>query len=151
VIGTKWVFKNNNGEDGEIVRNKARLVAQGFSQQGLNFGETFRSLCRIQGTQTLLDECEKCFPKWCHTGGGLCWTAPRFREPHRVYKLSKTLYGLKQAPRAWYARLKMFLLKHWYIMGSVDNILFTLKLGTDFLFRWLFSHSCVQILGNDGE
>jgi hypothetical protein len=32
VIGTKWVFKNKQGEDGEIVRNKARLVAQDFSQ-----------------------------------------------------------------------------------------------------------------------
>jgi hypothetical protein len=32
VIGTKWVFKNKQGEDGEIVRNKAHLVAQGFSQ-----------------------------------------------------------------------------------------------------------------------
>jgi hypothetical protein len=31
VIGTKWVFKNKQGEDGEIVRNKARFVAQGFS------------------------------------------------------------------------------------------------------------------------
>jgi hypothetical protein len=31
VIGTKWGFKNKQGEDGEIVRNKARLVAQGFS------------------------------------------------------------------------------------------------------------------------
>jgi hypothetical protein len=31
IIGTKWVFKNQQGEDGEIVRNKARLVAQGVS------------------------------------------------------------------------------------------------------------------------
>jgi GTP1/Obg family GTP-binding protein len=31
VIGTKWVFKNKPGEDGEVVRNKARLVAQGYS------------------------------------------------------------------------------------------------------------------------
>jgi hypothetical protein len=39
VIGTKWVFKNKKGEDGEVVRNKARLVAQGYSQvEGLNFG-----------------------------------------------------------------------------------------------------------------
>jgi hypothetical protein len=29
VIGTKWIFKNKQGEDGEVVRNKARLVAQG--------------------------------------------------------------------------------------------------------------------------
>jgi hypothetical protein len=39
VIGTKWVFKNKQGEDGEVVRNKARLVAQGYSQvEGLDFG-----------------------------------------------------------------------------------------------------------------
>jgi hypothetical protein len=39
VIGTKWVFKNKQGEDRKIVRNKAHLVAQGFSQvKGLDFG-----------------------------------------------------------------------------------------------------------------
>jgi hypothetical protein len=38
VIGTKWVFKNKQWEDGEILRNKARLIAQGFSQvEGLDF------------------------------------------------------------------------------------------------------------------
>jgi hypothetical protein len=50
-----------------------------------------------------------------------------------VYKLLKALLGLKQAPRAWYARLKMFLLEHGYIMGSVDKTLFTLNHVTDFL------------------
>jgi hypothetical protein len=30
-IGTKWVWKNKKGEKGEVVRNKSRLVAQGFS------------------------------------------------------------------------------------------------------------------------
>jgi hypothetical protein len=50
-----------------------------------------------------------------------------------VYKLSKALYGLKQAPRAWYARLKMFLLEHEYVMGSVDKTPFTHNHGTDFL------------------
>jgi hypothetical protein len=47
-----------------------------------------------------------------------------------VYKLSKALYGLKQASRAWYTRLKMFLLEHRYVMGSVDRTLFTLNHGT---------------------
>jgi hypothetical protein len=50
-----------------------------------------------------------------------------------VFKLSKTLYGLKQVPQAWYARLKTFLLEYWYVMGSVDKTLFTLKCGTNFL------------------
>jgi isopentenyldiphosphate isomerase len=58
-----------------------------------------------------------------------------------MYKLLKALYGLKKAPRAWYARLKTFLLKHEYVMGSVDKIIFTLNPGTDFLL--------VQIYVND--
>jgi hypothetical protein len=33
IIGTKWVFKNKLNEQGEVIRNKARLVAQGYSQQ----------------------------------------------------------------------------------------------------------------------
>jgi hypothetical protein len=85
VIGTKWVFKNKQGEYGEIVRNKARHIAQGFSQvEGLDFGEIFAHvahleairilfcLCHIQGIQTLSDGCEKCFPKWCYSRGSVC-------------------------------------------------------------------------------
>uniref|UniRef100_A0A2N9ETC2 CCHC-type domain-containing protein n=1 Tax=Fagus sylvatica TaxID=28930 RepID=A0A2N9ETC2_FAGSY len=33
VIGTKWVFRNKKDEEGIIVRNKARLVAQGYNQE----------------------------------------------------------------------------------------------------------------------
>jgi hypothetical protein len=55
VIGTKWVFKNKQGEDGEVVRNKARLVAQGFSQvEGLDFGEIFASVARLESIRILL-------------------------------------------------------------------------------------------------
>jgi hypothetical protein len=55
VIGTKWVFKNKQGEDGEVVRNKARLVAQGFSQvEGLDFEETFAPITRLEAIRILL-------------------------------------------------------------------------------------------------
>jgi hypothetical protein len=55
VIGTKWVFKNKHGEDGEIVRNKAHLVTQGFSQvEGLDFGETFTPVARLEAIMILL-------------------------------------------------------------------------------------------------
>jgi hypothetical protein len=55
VIETKWVFKNNQGEDGEVVRNKARLVAQGYSQvEGLDFGETFAPIARLEPIRILL-------------------------------------------------------------------------------------------------
>ena len=42
VIGTKWVFQNKNDEHGVVIRNKTRLVAQGFTQvEGLDFEHTF--------------------------------------------------------------------------------------------------------------
>jgi hypothetical protein len=55
VIGTKWVFKNKQGEDGEVVRHKARLVAQGFNQvEGLDFGKTFALVARLEAIRILL-------------------------------------------------------------------------------------------------
>jgi hypothetical protein len=54
VIGTKWVFKSKYGEDGEVVRNKARLVAQGYSQvEGLDCGETFAPIARLEAIRIL--------------------------------------------------------------------------------------------------
>jgi hypothetical protein len=149
VIGTKWVFKKKQGEDGEIVRNKARLVAQGFSQvKGLDFGETFALVARLEAIRILLAfVASKVFKlhqmdvKSAFLNGVIqeevyVRQPPGFENPkypQRVYKLSKALYGLKPALRAWYARLKTFLLEHGYVMGSVDKTLFTLKCGTDFL------------------
>jgi hypothetical protein len=55
VIGTKWVFKNKQGEDGEVARNKARLVAQGFSQvEGLDIGEIFAPAAHLEAIRVLL-------------------------------------------------------------------------------------------------
>jgi hypothetical protein len=47
IIGTKWVFKNKPNEQGELVRNKARLVAQGYSQKEcIDYTETFAPVAR---------------------------------------------------------------------------------------------------------
>ncbi len=45
IIGTKWVFRNKQDEDGQVVRNKACLVAQGYTQvEGMDYGETYAPL-----------------------------------------------------------------------------------------------------------
>ena len=54
IIGTKCVFRNNLNEQGEVVRNKARLVAQGYSQQeGIDYTETFASVARLEAIMLL--------------------------------------------------------------------------------------------------
>ena len=55
VIGTKWVFLNKQDEHGIVTRNKARLVAQGFTQiEGLDFGETYAPVARLESIWILL-------------------------------------------------------------------------------------------------
>ena len=55
IIGTKWVFRNKLNEQGEVVRNKARLVAQGYSQQeGIDYTKTFAQAARLEAIMLLL-------------------------------------------------------------------------------------------------
>jgi hypothetical protein len=55
VIGTKWVYRNKQDEHGIVVKNKARLVAKGYSQvEGLDYGETFAPLARLEAIRILL-------------------------------------------------------------------------------------------------
>ena len=55
VIGTKWVFNNKQDNHGQVIRNKARLVAQGYSQiQGFDYGETFAPVARLESIRILL-------------------------------------------------------------------------------------------------
>jgi hypothetical protein len=55
MIGTKWAFRNKQYQDGIIVRNKARLVAQGYTQaKGLDFKETYAPVARLEAIRILL-------------------------------------------------------------------------------------------------
>ena len=54
VIGLKWIFKNKTDKEGNIVRNKARLVVKGYSQQeGIDYEETFAPITRLEAVRIL--------------------------------------------------------------------------------------------------
>ncbi|WVZ76059.1 LOW QUALITY PROTEIN: hypothetical protein U9M48_024061 [Paspalum notatum var. saurae] len=148
-ICTKWVFKNKQGENGMVVRNKARLVAQGFCQkEGIDYEETFALIAHLEAIRILLVyaalkgfklqqmDIKSAFLNGIIEEEVYVRQPPGFESAKfldRVFKLRKAVYGLKQAPRAWYARLKSFLLKSGFVMGSVDKTLFLLSRGGDTL------------------
>nr|GEZ43519.1 retrovirus-related Pol polyprotein from transposon TNT 1-94 [Tanacetum cinerariifolium] len=116
VIKTKWIFKNKKDESSLVIRNKARLVAVGYSQQeGIDYDETFAHVSRIEAIRlflayaahkdfivyqmdlktTFLNEILK---EKVYVGQPLGFVRKQY--PDHVYALDKALYGLKQAPRA---------------------------------------------------
>ncbi|GJX17894.1 putative ribonuclease H-like domain-containing protein, partial [Tanacetum coccineum] len=148
-IGTKWVYRNKKDEKGIVVRNKARLVAQGYTQEeDIDYDEVFAHVARIEAIRlffayasfmglivyqmdvksaflygTIKEEVYVCQP-------------PGFEDPQfpdKVYKVEKALYDLHQAPRAWYETLSTYLLENGYIRGTIDKTLFIMKDRGDIL------------------
>nr|GEV23270.1 retrovirus-related Pol polyprotein from transposon TNT 1-94 [Tanacetum cinerariifolium] len=120
------IFKNKKDESSLVIRNKARLVAVGYSQQeGIDYDETFASVTRIEAIRLFLAyAAHKDFTvfqmdeKTAFLNGILkedvyVGQPPGFvstQYPDHVYALDKALYGLKQAPWAWYDVLSQFLI-----------------------------------------
>eukprot|EP00253_Pinus_taeda_P019240 PITA_19240 len=116
VIGTKWIFKNKLNENGEVIRNKARLVCKGYAQQeGIDFEETFAPIARLEAIRMFLALSSfqkfKVFQmdvKSAFLNGDLeeeVYIEQRDgfilgNDQKLVCRLKKALYGLKQAPRA---------------------------------------------------
>ena len=127
IIGTKWVFCNKQDEDGQVIRNKARLVAQGYTQvKGMDYGEAYAPVARLESICILLAYANhhnitlyQMDIKSAFLNGEIeeevyVKQPPGFinpKKPNHVYKLHKALYGLKQAPRAWYKCLTKFLIE----------------------------------------
>ncbi|GKB84613.1 putative ribonuclease H-like domain-containing protein [Tanacetum coccineum] len=142
-IGTKWVYRNKKDERGVVVRNKARLVAQGHRQEeGIDYDEVFAPVARIEAIRIFLAfasymgfivyqmDVKSAFLYGKIDEEVYVSQPPGFidpKYPQKVYKVVKALYGLHQAPRAWYATLSTFLLKNGYRRGTIDKTLFIKK------------------------
>ena len=128
IIGTRWVFLNKLNEDGKIIRNKARLVAQGYNQEeGIDYDETFAPVARLASIRIRIAfalymkiKLYQMDVKCVFLNGYLqeevyVKQLPSFENPNlpnHLFKLNKALYGLKQTPRAWLDRFSSHLLEN---------------------------------------
>ncbi|GJT63668.1 putative ribonuclease H-like domain-containing protein [Tanacetum coccineum] len=148
-IGTKWVFRNKKNERGIVIRNKARLVAQGYTQQeGIDYDEVFAPIVRIEAIRLFLAYASfKDFMVYqMDVKSGFLYgkieeevyvcQPPGFEDldfPDKVYKVEKALYGLHQALRAWYKTLSTYLLDNGFQRGKIDKTLFIKRYKGDIL------------------
>ncbi|GJZ26227.1 putative ribonuclease H-like domain-containing protein [Tanacetum coccineum] len=139
-IGTKWVYRNKKDERGIVIRNKARLVAQGHTQEeGIDYDEVFAPVARIEAIRIFLAyasymgftvyqmDVKSAFLYGQIEEEVYVCQPPGFEDPDhpdKVYKVVKALYGLHQAPRAWYDTLATYLLSNGFQRGQIDQTLF---------------------------
>ncbi|GKC28144.1 putative ribonuclease H-like domain-containing protein [Tanacetum coccineum] len=110
-ISTKWVYKNKKDERGIVIKNKARLVAQGYTQEeGIDYDEVFAPVARIEAIRLFL-------------------AYASFKD----FVVEKALYGLHQAPKAWYETLSTYLLDNGFQKGTIDKTLFIKRDKCDIL------------------
>nr|GEV89703.1 putative ribonuclease H-like domain-containing protein [Tanacetum cinerariifolium] len=140
---TTVVYRNKKDERGIVVTNKARLVAQGYTQEeGIDYDEIFAPVARIEAIMLFLAyasfmgfivyqlDVKSAFLYGTIEEEVYVFQPPSFEDPHfpdKVYKVEKALYGPHQAPRAWYETLSTYLLEKRFRRGIIDKTLFIKK------------------------
>ncbi|GKB35827.1 putative ribonuclease H-like domain-containing protein [Tanacetum coccineum] len=108
-IGTKWVYRNKKDERGIVIRNMARLVAQGYTQEeGIDYDVFFALVARIEAIRLFL--------------------AYASLKDFFVYQMD-----VKSAFLAWYETLSTYLLDNGFQRGTIDKTLFIKKVKGDIL------------------
>ncbi|GJY75235.1 putative ribonuclease H-like domain-containing protein, partial [Tanacetum coccineum] len=131
------------------LRNKARLVAQGYTQEeGIDYDEVFAPVARIEAIRLFLAyasfmgfivyqmDVKSAFLYGTIEEEVYVCQPPGFEDPQfpdKVYKVEKALYGLHQAPRAWYETLSTYLIENGFRRGTIDKTLFIKKDKGDIL------------------
>ncbi|GJT64749.1 putative ribonuclease H-like domain-containing protein [Tanacetum coccineum] len=141
--------RNKKDERGIVIRNKAILVAQGYTQEeGIDYDEVFAYVVRFKAIKLFLAyasfkdfvvyqmDVKSAFLYGKIEEEVYVCQPPGFEDPDfpdRVYKVEKALYGLHQAPRAWYETLSTYLLDNEFQRGKIDKTLFIKRYKGDIL------------------
>ncbi|GJR60784.1 putative ribonuclease H-like domain-containing protein [Tanacetum coccineum] len=129
VIGTKWVYRNKKDKRGIVVRNKARLVTQGYKhEEGINYDEVFASVARIEAIGLFL-----AYASFMNFLVYQMDVKSAFLYGTIEEEVEKALYGLHQSPKAWYETLSTYLLDNGFYRGQIDKILFIKRVKDDIL------------------
>ncbi|GJV20877.1 retrovirus-related pol polyprotein from transposon TNT 1-94 [Tanacetum coccineum] len=127
------IANSKTDEFGGVLKNKARLVVQGFRQEeGIDFEDSFAPVARIEAIHIFVANAAHKNMTIYQMDFKTAFLNGELKEevyvsqpkgfvdqdnPSHVYKLKKALYGLKQAPRAWYDMMSSFLISQQFSKG----------------------------------
>ena len=154
IVGCRWVYKKKLDNKGKLVKYKARLVAQGFSQKyGSNFDEVYSPVVKFNSIRTLIAiaaaqnlhmqqlDITTAFLNGTLTEEVYMKQPEGFIDsdhPEKVCKLYRSIYGLKQSPLVWNQTIDKFLKEKGFIQSSSDNCIYTLFHQGSILFLALY-------------
>lgn len=148
VIGCRWVYKIKRDKNGEVIKYKARLVAQGCSQQkGVNYHETYSPVVKSSTVRLLMAiavlcnfKIEQIDIKNAYINSELCEEIYMRQPPGftmgdntKVLKLRKSLYGLKQSGNVWNECLNNVLIKMGFQRLESDPCVYRKGEGKDMI------------------
>jgi hypothetical protein len=136
LVGCKWVFKTKRDANGDVDRFKARLVAQGYSQEyGVDYDEVFAPVARYDSIRSVLAigsqldlEIHQMDVKSAFLNGELdeeifMRQPVGFEDknhPEKVCRLNTSLYGLKQSARCWNLVIDSYLKSEHFKQNAAD-------------------------------
>lgn len=165
-VGCKWIFRKKTDERGNVVRFKARLVAQGFTQvYGSDFDEVYAPVAKQQTFRVLLTVAarEKMLVKHvdvktAYLHGDLDETIymrlpPGVRpvEENAVCLLKKSLYGLKQSARMWNIKIDGVLKRMGFRQAESDPCLYIRKQGGKSAFVLIYVDDMLVVCQEERE
>ena len=153
ILGCSWIFRLKKLADGSIARHKARLVAQGFSQEpGFDYTETFSPVVKPTTIRLILSIVVSAGWKITHLDVNNVFFHGDLEEeiymkqplgfeqggPHLVCKLNKAIYSLKQASRSWFVIVQAALLSLGFTQSMADTSLFFRSRGSEVTYLLIY-------------
>ena len=173
LVGYQWIFVRKRNEKNEIVRYKARLVAQGFSQtHGIDYEETyspvmdattFRYLIYLAVSKGLDMQLMDVVTTYLYGSidtnvymkilEGFKLPEGMNSKPRSMYliKLQRSLYGLKQSGRMWYNRFSQYLLKEGYVNNLICPCVFIKKVAIGFAIIAIYVGILLRLLKSSSK